>query len=84
MKDIKIRTSEEIETITTNTVTVDKAITAAILEIYEHKPVNDGKVKITISDYCIFDADAFKAENGEEEYNKYKTKPVHKEQVSTK
>ena len=60
-----------------------KAIDAAILDSVNHKKVKTALFSTIISDFTEFDKDAFIAENGEQEYNKYKTKPVHREQVRT-
>ena len=61
-----------------------KAIDKAILDKVEHKKVKTPLFYTIISDYNEFNSDEFIKENGEEFYNKYKTKPVHREQVRTK
>ncbi len=60
-----------------------KAIDAAILESVEHKKVKTALFSTIISDFMEFNKDEFIADHGEETYNKYKTKPVHREQVRT-
>ena len=102
MKEIKIKTSEEIENISSDTIKLDaveisriqllekaqklieneiKAYKNAILDKYGHKATDDGKVKITISDYMTFDSDAFIAKYGKGKYDELKIKPVHRETV---
>ena len=60
-----------------------KAIDSAILEKVEHKKVNEKLFYTIISDYMDFNRDEFMTEE-KELYEKYKTLPVHKEQVRTK
>lgn len=60
-----------------------KAIDAAILESVGHKKAKTPLFYTIISDFMEFNKDEFIADHGEEVYNKYKTKPVHREQVRT-
>lgn len=104
-EEIKIKTAEEIETITAENIRIDsalfahrarliylidvlttekKAIDNAILESVDHKTVKEKLFSTIISDFFDFDKDAFIKENGADVYNKYKTKPVHREQVRAK
>ena len=61
-----------------------KAIDAAILEKVEHKKVKNELFYTVISDFCEFNAEEFKKTYGEEVYNQFKTRPVHRESVRTK
>lgn len=60
-----------------------KAIDAAILESVNHKKVKTALFSTIISDFMEFSKEDFIADHGEDTYNKYKTKPVHREQVRT-
>lgn len=61
-----------------------KQIDKAILDKVNHEKVKTSLFYTIISDYMEFNSEEFIKENGEEFYNKYKTKPVHREQVRTK
>ncbi len=61
-----------------------KQIDKAILDSVNHKKVNTELFYTIISDFTEFNKEQFIAEYGEEEYNKFKTSPVHREQVRTK
>lgn len=74
----RIQLLEKAKKLIENEITAYKT---AILDKYEHKATDDGKVKITISDYMTFNADEFVAKYGQEKYDELKTKPVHRESV---
>lgn len=61
-----------------------KAIDAAILEKVEHRKIKTDLFYTVISDYTEFNKNEFIEKNGQAEYEKYKTLPVHREQVRTK
>lgn len=103
-KIIDIKTTEEIENITADSIVIDsalfahrkalsalidiltsekKAIDSAILEKVEHKKVKTTLFYTIISDYMDFNRKAFEEDNPEL-FEKYKTLPIHKEQVRTK
>lgn len=60
-----------------------KAIDKAILDKVEHKKVKEKLFYTIISDYNDFNKKQFESENPEL-YEKYKTLPIHKEQVRNK
>ena len=103
-KFIEIKTAEEIEKITADTINLDsalfshrkaisalidiltsekKAIDNAILDKVEHKKVKNTLFYTVISDYMDFNRKELE-EKEPETFNKYKTLPVHREQVRTK
>lgn len=105
MKNINIKTSEDIEKITPESLKLDaveierihslewakkliedelNAYKKATLDKYEHKATNDGKVKITISEYMTFSQDEFIARYGAEKLEELKVNPVRRETVKFK
>lgn len=105
MKNINIKTSEDIEKITSESLKLDAieierihslewaiklltdeftAYKKATLDKYGHKATNDGKVKITISEYMTFSQDEFITKYGAEKLEELKTNPVRRETVKFK
>ena len=101
-KEITLKTSAEIASITSDSVKLDvatlshiknlkkiidalteekKAFDHAILEKFGHEKGKYENIQIIISDYTVFNEQDFIAVHGEDELKKFKTKPVHKEQV---
>lgn len=105
MKEIKIKTSEDIKKITSENLRLDvidiarihslewakkliddelNAYKKATLDKYGHQATDDGKVRITISDYMTFNQDAFIAKYGKDKLEELKTNPVRRETVKFK
>ena len=61
-----------------------KAIDSAILDKVEHQKVKTSLFYTVISDYFEFNSDEFVMKYGQKEYDSFKTRPVHREQVRTK